>query len=158
MKWTTCGNLSSLTAPFLETEIWCLPQTMVASDATNLAEETVDAIRLLKLPKGHRICFNMLKANMAVLFSIQLPRTRTLGSIDLLDLKSVNYPHPSGSASSSCRSASSSKCAGISFQNKKRIIQTKFVEWCCLLEKNFSIFGMTGQYENETPRRIYHKE
>lgn len=131
MKWTTCGNLSSLTAPFLETEIWCLPQTMVALDATNLAEETVDAIRLLKLPKGHRICFNMLKANMAVLFSIQLPRTRTLGSIDLLDLKSVNYPHPSGSASSSCRSASSSKCAGISFQNKKKD-NTNKVRWVML--------------------------
>ena len=92
--------------------------------------------------KRPQICFNMLKANMSVLFSTQLPRTRTLGSIDLLDLKSVNCPHPSGSASSSCRSASSSKCAGISFQNKKTIIQNK-VRWVMLAagKKNLPFLG-----------------
>ncbi len=56
-----------------------------------------------------------------------------------LDLESVNYPHPSGSASSSCRSASSSKCAGISFQTKCRNVKTKFAEWCWLLEKIFHL-------------------
>lgn len=121
MKWTTCWQPE-------------LPYCAISRNRDMMSSTDNGGLgchQTSEASKRPRNCFNMLKANMAVLFSIQLPITRTLGSIDLLDLKSVNYPHPSGSASSSCRSASSSKCAGISFQNKKPD-NTNKVRWVML--------------------------